>query len=329
MKVRVEAQQSAVADEVSALLAVMRPILEGLLYGLKLDVVQEVGGYEKVKLKMLPRLYRRGDGDTGICFEYAVHAAIRDSHPDVLERVDSALRLCKITGADTQSLLFAVEKSGKLDLVDSVKSALTDNSALLSGTRGRPALLKRHIDLVAAAFHRPDARLALPRSISGLWKADLFLGDTTADRWVGTSVKVNVRDLRAVKGLRVGIVPSSQGASDRVRIDDARNLVVCPMPYDGSFVELFYAGLRIVQQFIAADAEVPSYAALPLPHEQQVAKELAMRRDATVLEVVAVLEAQAQPELLRSTESTVETDELREGNSLAESMLAPIAATDA
>jgi len=324
MEVRLEQQQNPIADEVSALIAVIRPILEGLLFGLKADVVEEVGGYQNVKLKMLPRLYRRGDGDVGLCFEYAVHAAIRDGNAGVIDRVDTAIRRCNIQGASIESLLFAVEKSGKLDLVDSVKEALTDESQLLSGTRGRPLKLKRHIDLVAAAFHRKDARNALPKSVSGLWKADLFLGTTDRDRWVGTSVKINPRDLRSVKGLRVGIVPSKQGRSDKVFRDASKNLVVCPMPFDGSFMETFYTGWRVVQQFIAADATVPKDVALPQPHERQVAKDLSTRREHPVVEVIAVLEVQAQPGLLMSSRKTAEEAPQREGNSIAEAMLAPI-----
>lgn len=45
MELRLQAQASSIADEVSALIAVIRPILEDLLYGLKADVVAEVGGY--------------------------------------------------------------------------------------------------------------------------------------------------------------------------------------------------------------------------------------------------------------------------------------------
>lgn len=76
ISVRSETQQNAVAGEVAALIAVVRPILDGLLQSLKADVANEVGGLSGVKLKMLPRLYRAGDGDCGICFEYAVHDAI-------------------------------------------------------------------------------------------------------------------------------------------------------------------------------------------------------------------------------------------------------------
>ncbi len=75
------------ADEVSALVAVVRPILIGLVWGLKAEVVAEVGGRESVKLSMMPRLRRPGDGDLGICFEYAVHDAVRRRDPMVLASI--------------------------------------------------------------------------------------------------------------------------------------------------------------------------------------------------------------------------------------------------
>ena len=326
MRVRLQRQVNPIADEVSALISVIRPILEGLLYGLKAEVVAEVGGYDSVKLKMLPRLYRRGDGDIGLCFEYAVHHALKTGNADVSERVADALKLCKVPGQQLQSLLFAVEKSGKLDLVDSVREALTEDSRLLYGTRGRPVMLKRHIDQVASAFHRPSARRSLPQSISGLWKADLFLGNADSEGWVGTSVKVNVADLRAEKGLRVGIVPTRQGRKDRVTKDEGRNLIVCPLPYDGSYMELFFAGWRIVQQFVAADAKLPREDALPLPHERQVARELEMRRDSTLIRAVEILEVQSQPGLILTSEYKVQVSEERGGDKevITESMLAPL-----
>jgi hypothetical protein len=331
MKLRLQTQVNPIAEEVSATIAVVRPILEGLLWGLRKDVVAEVGGYDKVKLKMLPRLYRRGDGDIGLCFEYAVHHAIRTGQGAVCERVADALRLCNVPGRDLQSLLFAVEKTGKLDLLETVRDALTDDSRLLYGTRGRPVKLKKHIDHVAAAFSRPSARLALPESISGLWKADLFLGNADDDGWVGTTIKVNANDLRAERGLRVGIVPTRQGKKDRVIKDDARNLVVCPLPYDGSYMELFFSGWRIVQQFIAADARLPDEDGLPLPHERQVARELEMRRESTLLRVVEVLEVQAQPGLIDSSEHVARTTSERAPDvaALAEAVLAPVPRDDA
>src|SRR6266567_9273007 len=106
MEIRSERQLNGVADEVSAITAVVVPILIGTLYSLKGDVVAEVGGRENAKLKMLPRLRRPGDGDCGICFEYAVHDALRRGDSMVLERVDDALtRLCNISGTALDSIL--------------------------------------------------------------------------------------------------------------------------------------------------------------------------------------------------------------------------------
>ena len=303
MTLRLETQQNPVADEVSAITAVVRPILLGVLFALKQDIVAEVGGYENVKLKMLPRLYRPGDGDCGICFEYAVHDAILRGDPMVLERVNDVLSTyCRISGNTLGSILFAVEKAGVNRLIDTASHLLTPDSLLMYGTAGRPVRLKRHLAHVAEAFRKRKNPPELPQSISGLWKADLFLGKQDSDRWVGTTVKINPSQLQGARGLRVGIVPSREGASDAPRKDEQRNLIICPLKHDGDFMEIFYNGWQVVQQFIAADAQVPKEVALPRPPQRQVARYLADRRDYPVRDVVDALARLAQPELLRTTE---------------------------
>src|SRR3989442_4359427 len=87
IQLRLEFQEALVADEVSAITAVVRPILTGILYALKGEVAQEVGGYDNLKLFMLSRLRRPGDGDTGVCFEYAVHDALTRGDATVSERL--------------------------------------------------------------------------------------------------------------------------------------------------------------------------------------------------------------------------------------------------
>ena len=52
LNLRVERQRNPVADEVSALTSVVRPVLEATLYALKASVVQEAGGHENVSLAM-------------------------------------------------------------------------------------------------------------------------------------------------------------------------------------------------------------------------------------------------------------------------------------
>lgn len=326
IQLRLELQRNAVADEVSAITAVTRPILSGVLYALKREIVAEIGGYENISLKMLARLYKPGDGDCGLCFEYAVHDALRRHEPTVLERVTDAMtNYCHIRGHESTSILFGAEKSGALRLIDTAKELLTNESRLLAGNRGQPVKLKQHIDAVAAAFRKQEARLALPSSISGLWKADLFVGFTDTDRWAGTSVKINEAQLEPARGLRIAIVPTRQGRGDAIRRDEQRNLVICPIPHDQAFMEVFYQGWQVVKQFIDADAQIPKEVALPRAPERQVARYLEERRDFPVVEVIEALKPLAQPELLETAARDADVVIRRDGGDEVRALEAPIA----
>ncbi|SFM57296.1 hypothetical protein SAMN05421721_1111 [Ectothiorhodospira mobilis] len=297
-----EYQQSPVADPYSALIAIIRPIINGLLYSIKQAVVAEVGGYENVKLMMLPRLRREGDGDIGICFEYAVHDAIRRRDALVIERIYDALtNYCGVPGTNIESILFGAEKNGSLQLIDTAHDVLTEDSRVLTGARAQPPKLRTYLSQIAQAFRLRNVRDSLPRSIKGLWKADLFLGYTDSDRWIGATVKTNPLALEGAEGLRLGIVPAHQGRNDLIKIDQSKNLVVCPVPYDGAFMEVFYYAWGIVAQFLAADAKVPREAALPSPLHRQVAAELESRRDFPIVDIVMGLDALAQPHLLANS----------------------------
>lgn len=324
VKILQEVQQSPVADIYSAHIAIIRPILSGLLYSLKQDVVAEVGGYDNVKLKMLPRLRREGDGDVGICFEYAVHDALRRQHPHITERIYDALtRYCRVPGSQIESILFAAEKSGSLQLIDTAAGILTDDSRILTGAQAQPPKLRQYLHDLARAFRSTTARDLLPSSIRGLWKADLFVGCRDTDRWVGTTVKINPSMLEGAPGLRLGIVPSVQGRFDGIRIDEARNLVVCPVPYDASFMEAFYVSWGIVQQFLSADANVPREVYLPTPLQRQVASDLATRREFNVVDVIEGLRPLAQPHLLNNQARDVNVD-IDGANMTPDTLISPI-----
>jgi len=146
INIQIEQQQSYVADEVSALVAVVRPILQGLLFAIKHDVANEAGGVENLKLFMLPRVYRPGAGDCGICFEYAVHDAILRKDPMVVERIhDSLTRHCRVPGIDTASILFGAEKTGALQIIGNAGHLLTDESRVLTGAQAQPPKLKQYV----------------------------------------------------------------------------------------------------------------------------------------------------------------------------------------
>ena len=327
LQLRLETQRNPVADEVAAITAVVRPILAGTLFTLRNDLVERVGGLAAITLDLLSRLYRQGDGDCGICFEYAVHDAVQRREPSVLERIHEALTVhCRLPGDDLASILFAVEKTGTERLVDTNRGLLTDDSVLMYGTRGRPVKLSKHLTGLGAAFRRPGARPNLPQSISGLWKADLFLGTSDEDRWVGTSVKINPRHLEAGRGLRVGIVPNRQGRADIIRREG--NLVVCPLPHDASFMEVFYQGWGVIQHLIRADFRMPREVDLPRPPERQVARYLVDRRRFPVLDVIDALEPLAQPELLETVERNADLVVAREGEQETRSVVAPVPRLD-
>lgn len=232
-----------------------------------------------------------------------MHDAVTRGEPSVQERISDALKLCKVTGSQQASILFGVEKAGNQQLIDTAKDLLTGGSKLVTAKVGRPPLLRRHITSAAAAFRTRGNKSRLPQSIDGLWKADLFLGNSDSDGWVGTTVKINPSALTGARGLRVGLVPASQVKSDVVYLDAKKNLVVCPVPYDGAFVEIFYMAWEVVTAFIASDAQVPKEVALPRPAARQVARYLADRRAHPVLDVVDALSTLAQPELLKSETS--------------------------
>lgn len=331
MEVRKERQLNAVGDEVLALTATVRPVLAGVLYALKSDVVSEAGGRDSVKLKMLPRLYRPGDGDVGICFEYAVHQALNENDPRVVERIADAVKLCRIRTSDPKSILFGIEKSGAVQLIDTARAVLTEESRALAGIQGQPPKLLRRMNMLAAAFRRPTTRLALPWSIRGLWKADLFVGSSATQQWVGTSVKINASDLEGAAGLRIGIVPTRSGKSDKVRLDDDRSLVICPLHHDGDFMQVFYEGWRVVQAFLDADARVPKEAVLPRPVHREVCRILEERREFPVVDVIDALKVFSQPELLVTDTRQVSLMDIKEdtASSATSTLLAPLSkATD-
>jgi hypothetical protein len=158
-----------------------------------------------------------------------------------------------------------------------------------------------------------------------MWKADLIVGYSETDRWLGTTVKVNSNQLEGAAGLRIGIVPTKQGRADKVHKDDSKNLVICPLQHDQDFMQTFYESFRIVQAFLEADANVPKEVLLPRPAYREVARILAERRDFPVVDVIEALEVFAQPELLMTDDKRVGAQVLR-GHANTEMLIAPAGA---
>jgi hypothetical protein len=141
---------------------------------------------------------------------------------------------------------------------------------------------------------------------------------------VGTTVKINPKDLEGARGLRLAIIPARQGKKDIISKDENKNLIIVPVPYDNSFMEIFLQGWGIVKQFVAADAKLPKEVNLFSPSDRYVAKQLEGRRDFSVLEVVEALKPISQPHLLVTSVENADV-ELRHGEKiLTDLVVAPI-----
>lgn len=274
------------------------PVFEATLGSLAKDRADRFGGYDKVTLADLARETIEGFGDAGICYELAVHQAIERRDPILHPLVSEVLEdLCGIPdGAD--SILFGPEKNHVIPILESTQEALTDESRVWVGNRGQPPKLKRYIPQIIRAFRRSDVRAGLPRSISGIWKADLFLGGKQKDRWMGTTVKINPDHLVAAQGLRLAVYPM-RNDKDKPRRDDDLNLVRIPLPYDGGFMESFYKSFYLSRAFLRADARVPKPIDLPDAEDRFVTKELESRRDFAVLDVLEVIRRMSQTDLMQ------------------------------
>lgn len=294
------------------LYAMVAPILFGLLVGLKSEVVESCRGIDKILLRELARNYREGDGDCGICFEYAVHSAIRNNNPLVIERIQSALSLCGIEGKNTTSILLGFEKSKILQINNELLNTLTENSILLSGPYGEKVKIKKHLEEMQKSFRSYNRRKNLPVSINGIWKSDLFIGNTDTDMWVAASVKINRFSLTYAKGLAIGIVPS-RWAHDRP-CQVKNSMIICPLLYKNDFMQFFYSAWRIVSCFIRCDAKTPHERFLANIEELRVANYLEQKRDFPVLELVDDdLKRLAHPTLLLPEDKHIVTTDINNG----------------
>jgi len=307
MKYTLQVQKDSVGEAIRARFTMIIPILKGMLFATKGDVVTALGGHQKVTLEHFCRVYIENPGDYGICFEYAVHQAIRERDVSIHPLVSTVLEdFCLIKGG-AESILFGAEKSGATSVIQTARDLLTDDSRILVGKAGNPPLLKKHIEKLTKAFRSEKHRARLPQSIRGLWKADLFIGSPSPDHWVATTLKVRRIDLESAPGLRIGLFPEER-PGEGPRKDESANLILCPLPYSGEFMQLFGAAFQIVKQVIAAKGKQPSRVALVYEDDQAVAKWLTDRAHFPLMDILAALEPLKQPGLLEEQAAPEETD---------------------
>lgn len=80
---------------------------------------------------------------------------------------------------------------------------------------------------------------------------------------------------------------------------------MCPLPYDQSFVEIFYQGWNIIKMFLNADAHLPKEVLLPRGADRFVCKEMEIRRNFPVVDVIDAFSILQQPCLVVVNEGEV------------------------
>jgi hypothetical protein len=305
MRYDLQIQKDAITETVRARYAMIIPILRGMLYSAQGDIVNALGGYSKITLEQFARIYIEQPGDYGICFEYAVHQGLRDRDPSIHPLVSEVINtFCGIKG-EAESILFGAEKTGATHIMETAKDTLTDDSRVLAGKKGQPAKLKRYLDDLVKAFRSVRHRDLLPQSIRGLWKADLFIGSPQPDQWVATTLKTRRTELEGAPGLRIGLFPEER-PGQRPERDDDKNLVLCPLPYSGDFMQLFGASFQIIKQIIGTKGKQPNRAALVYDDDQTVAKWLVDRGSFALVSILDALEPIKQPGLIEEAQLPVE-----------------------
>lgn len=307
MRYTLQIQNAEIDDEVRSKYAMVVPIIRGMLNSTKSSLIAQAGGRGNITFEMFCRIYSEHSGDYGICFEYALHESIRRRDHSVYPLVSDVIEdFCGIKGG-AESILFGAEKSGDASIVETARNSFNAESKILVGRQSPPTFLKRHFDNIVSALRNTSIQKKLPQSIRGVWKADLFLGNDRQNYWVAATLKTNKKSIEYAPGLRIALFPEESRFESPKKEGD---LIHCPLPYNGEFMELFGSSFQIVKQLVAAGGKQPSWAALVYPADQEVAKWLASRSHFPVEEILQALDAIKQPGLLveESVDITGEAD---------------------
>jgi hypothetical protein len=149
MKMLKATQAMPISDDVRARYSLVAPCLEACLYSVPRTWLERLGR-EHISVAQLADIFiaHQGDGDTGICFEYAVHDAIEKKHKLIWPLVSEVLEdHCGIAGG-AESILFGPEKNGVIPVLKTAEQAFTPDSRVLAGNVGQPAKLKKRIGQV-------------------------------------------------------------------------------------------------------------------------------------------------------------------------------------
>ena len=253
------------------------PVIEATLYSLRRDRVERLGGYDHVDLEDLqPSRWRRA---TAMPESASSTPSTRRSRT----RTRSSTRLQRSPGGVLRYRRRIRRRScsGRRRTARSrsssrFRSALTEDSRVLCRQPWTTGEAQRVYPADRSGVPAERGAKQAARSISGLWKADLFLGNPDSEKWVGTTVKSNANGLVGAQGLRIGIYPKVN-AKDAPRKDDDLRLIRLPLHTTESSWSCSGSRSSSVGAFFRARGKVPPPISLPDAEDRFVTGELAQR----------------------------------------------------
>lgn len=224
----------------------------------------------------------------GYALEYVLHSAIRSRSPVFVAPIREALDAANFdVSGNLQSILLITDRSS-VALLDSLDADFAEDARIATFRPGRPpSFNKELLHTLLASGQRSD----LPRSISDLWRADLFVGTQDGSRWVGVDVKSKVQDLKLRAGLGLAVTfATGKDPAGYGRIDGCW---VVRLPTLGGAYSAWQQGIRQVHLAAGIVQDRGKFAKLIGPLDDRAVAWLIRQRDRALGDVIGELWEQA------------------------------------
>lgn len=305
-------EQNAPIDEYGrGLYAVARSVLRALIDSLSEEDLADLNTpLDKVRMRQLAKVVRldRDKGMRGDGFEWAVHEAILGGEPSVLNPLSSAMQRASsfVKDGKPTSLLFGYERAKYLGFLDAVVDEAGTDSFLLPEGSGRPF---KFGPWVAKAALGKAAEPLLNDRIRQIWKTDLFLSTEGDPRYFATTVKSNIKQLEAGRGLRIGIVPESvdRGNHSTIRYSQEHRLWIVSLADPNGFMGMFSDAYHAVGRAMCTlgKQDPPPYYVKPSAKAQRMQEQIEKYPDALVIDLQGALNDAAQQDLIAQSHQLV------------------------
>jgi hypothetical protein len=274
------------------LLKVALSCLEAILFSQPHWLLEEEGGTGKVRLRKLCRVFNsKHQGLRGICFEHAVHVAIRDGDDYLAPFVRSVIEQFCGLGGQITSVHFAPEKNNVQGSVAVTVASIGDETTLFLEKGLVGPKLKQYVQQLALALYNESERDKLPREILAAPKTDIFVLSVTDNVAAAATLKLNPSAIEAGPGLTVAMYPEDADRAEQPRFDKKLGLLRVPLPYK-EFCELFGVAYNMVVTYLTEqDGQTPSWQIMPNSDHRFVCQEFERRLEKSVVDVIAELRA--------------------------------------